>query len=165
MMSYSIKEVEMMKVGWGRMVEGANQNNSKMFLDGLGMLTSRFTRSIAYNLTKPLIGAYLSSLAFGGDDDDSVWDVMQERTLKNGAIGLAGIFLGRYGTVADMTASFILGGVKFAEQIGAIDNETFEVITKIAGWATYARPQNPYNIKLGELFEEVLPAIGIFMSL
>lgn len=164
MMSYSIKEVEMMKVGWGRMVQGANQNNSKMFLDGLGMLTSRFTRSIAYNITKPLIGAYLASLAFGGDDDDSVWDVMQERTLKNGAIGLAGIFLGRYGTVADMTASFILGGVKFAEQIGAIDNETFESITNMAGWVTYARPQNPYNIKLGELFEEVLPAIGIFMN-
>ena len=164
MMSYSIKEVEMMKVGWGRMVEGANQNNSKMFLDGLGMLTSRFTRSIAYNLTKPLIGAYLASLAFGGDDDDSVWDVMQERTLKSGAIGLAGIFLGRYGTVADMAASFILGGVKFAEQIGAIEQETYEGITNIAGWATYARPQNPYNIKLGELFEEVLPAIGIFMN-
>ena len=125
MLSFAIKEVEMMGIGWRKMIAGAKDGNAKLFNDGFTMLISRLVRSQGYNITKPAISTYMGYLlATGGDgDEEEVANQIVDKMLRNGSTGLAGMFFGRYSMAGNLSNSLFLGAAKYSKQGGSIDLE------------------------------------------
>ena len=161
MMSFAIKETEMIKIGIDKMYTGAKDGNMNLFYDGLRLLTSRFVRSMGYSVIKPVIQTAIAS-AWAGDDDG--WDDMDDKILKMGSINFAGLLFGRYGNIAQLFHSVALFGCRLAEQNDWIDTDMYDKIKEFSGYATYARPMNPYKVDVLELFKEIFPAMGLFVD-
>lgn len=166
MLSFAIKEVEMMGIGWRKMIAGAKDGNAKLFNDGFTMLISRLVRSQGYNITKPAISTYMGYLlATGGDgDEEEVANQIVDKMLRNGSTGLAGMFFGRYSMAANLAHSFFLGAAKYSMNEGYIDSETYDLIERGSGYISYARGQTPLSMNGFQLIQEILPAIGIFVN-
>lgn len=165
MLSFAIKESEMMMIGWRKMKFGIMKGDSKLAAEGAALFTSRLVRSMAYPLLKPQVQLLFASTWAGDDDDDgAAWIDMPERLLKASTQNVFSLMMGRYANVAELFESIIMGLGVMAVNDDIIPEETFEDFKNLLGYTSWAKPMSLKKVSFGELINQIVPGIGFCIN-
>lgn len=165
MLSFAMKEAEMIGIGFQKFNRGLLDGNEKLAKEGFTLIVSRLVRSMAYPITRPILGSLLAAMWAGDDDDDgAAWNDLSDRMLKAGTQNLAGLFFGRYGNVAQLAESLIMGITRMAENDDLLPRGSYDLSRSIMGYLSYAKALDPTSISARTAFDELLPGIGYYIG-